>query len=370
MQRKKAAGDRKLNNLRGGRLSKGSITLEAAITLPLFIIAVIMFAFVIKLYYTQEIIQQAITGASSEMSVYSLLYYKTDAEELMGGIEKFGNSEKVGEVLEDVKLTPYIQQFGKDAADYLRAQAALVPITKVLVKKKLEVSYFGSVDERLKSLSFKDGFDSIDFTSSRILEDNKSIDIVAKYKMSFPFLGDILPEIKVVQTASACIWAGEDGIKTGEDSEETLGEGIWDMDNMKRGKEIRKLQGANLPFNFPVVAKFEGGTVTSIKSLNLDEVYYSNPRNLEQKILVYIKKLEEFSGGTAGGVSIGNNQIFRKELLLIIPETEALPEQQSIFEKCVQTAANKGVSLKIIKAYGKKGSGGSGGGELESDGED
>lgn len=347
---------------------KGSITVEAAIILPFFIMAVMSFAFIVKLYYTHEIIQQAISGACNEISVYSLLYYETNADDLISGIERFSYSEKVSDALGDIKLTAFIQQLGKDAAGYVRTQLALVPITKVLVKNKLEAGSGDNVDERLKFLNLKDGFAAIDFTESRMLADNKSIDIIAKYEMSFPFLPGILPGIKISQKASARIWAGEEGIDRWGTQEENQEKSVWDMDNLKRGKEIRKLQGATLPFNFPVVAKFENGTVTSIKSLNLDEAYYSNTRNLELKISGYINKLEDFSGGTAGGAAISSHQIFRKELVLIIPETVILPGQQSTLDKCIQNAKSKGINLKIVKAYGKQGSVKDNAGEAENGG--
>lgn len=333
--------------------TKGSITVEAAILLPFFVIAIMTFVFIIKVYYTNEIVQQAITGACNEMSVYSLLYYETNAEEVISGIEKFSNSQEVRDAIGDSSIISFVQQMGKDATDYVRAQVALVPITKMLVKRNLEVSYFDDVDARLKGLNLKDGFNSIDFTSSRMLADGKSIDIVASYEMKFPFLTQLFPAIKIKQMASACVWAGEEGINTGEaeDGDETS---LWNMNNIKRGREIRKLQGANLPYNFPTIAKFQAGTATSIKSLNIDKVYYQNSRNLNLKLMVNINKLEDFNEGKSNSVSINSNQILRKELLLIIPETELLPNQQQTIDECIQIAKSKGIDLKVIKAYGKE----------------
>jgi hypothetical protein len=338
-----------------GLRDKGAITVEAAICLPFFIVAVMAFAFLIKVYFAHEIIQQAITGACDEMSVYSLLYYRTNAEELFGGIEKFCNSEKVSNTIGDPKILSYIQEFGKDATDYVRAQAVLVPMSKYLVKKNLSSSSSDDADTRLRYLHLKDGFESIDFTHSRMLADGKSIDIVAKYRLEFPFLSQLLPGIGISQTASACIWAGEDGIDTsGSSGEETIGQSIWDMENIKRGREIRKLQGANLPFNFPVIARYENGTAACIKSLNLDELYYHNTENLQKKLTEYINKLQEFNEGKTSTVTIDKSEIFRKELILVIPETDILPAQQQTLNECIRIAKEKGIDMKIVKAYGKQ----------------
>ncbi|QNU68860.1 pilus assembly protein [Ruminiclostridium herbifermentans] len=331
---------------------RGSITVEAAILLPIFIAAIMTFVFIIKVYYVHEIVQQAITSACEEMSLYSLLYYETNADELISGLEKFTSSQEDDKAIENTWISPIIEQLGKDASDYVRAQLVLVPISKILVKKNLEVSYFDNVDNRLRLLNLKDGFEGIDFSNSRMLADDKSIDIIVQYKMFFPFLKQFIPEIKIIQTASSCVWAGEDGIKNAEEEEET--ECVWNMSNLNRGREIRKLQGANLPFNFPTISIFKNGTATSIKSLNIDEEYYKNVNNLKKKLLQYINKLEEFEGGESGGITIESWQIYKKELRLIIPETELMENQQQTINECIQDARKKGIDLVVIKAYGKE----------------
>ncbi|EPR08279.1 pilus biosynthesis protein TadE [Ruminiclostridium papyrosolvens] len=332
---------------------RGSITVEAAICLPFFIIAVISFVFLIKVYFAHEIIHNAITGACDEMSVYSIIYYSTNAEELVGGLEKFCNSEKVSNALENTGLLQYIREFGKDATDYVRAQAVLVPITKILVREHLGNSS-DKADLRLKNLNIPDGLEGIDFTHSRMLADGRSIDVVAEYKLELPFLSQVLPDIKITQTASACIWAGEDGVNSLKGDSEDNEQCVWNLENIKRGREIRRLQGANLPFNFPVVSKYENGTAASIKSLNLDEIYYHNTINLQNKLKGYITKLQEFNGGKSGSVTIDGSQIYRKELILVVPETDITSAQLQTLNKCIDIAREKGISLKIVKAYGKQ----------------
>ncbi len=331
---------------------KGSITVEAAILLPIFITAIMTFVFIIKVYYTHEIIQQAITGACEEMNVYSLIYYETNVDEVISSMEKFSESQKVRDALGDTWITSIVEQLGKGATDYVRAQTVLVPISKSLVKKNLEVSYFDNADKRLRWLNLKDGFSGIAFTSSKMLADGKSIDIIVSYEMSLPFLTDFLPGLKIEQTASSCVWAGEDGVKRAEERVEETS--IWDMSNINRGKEIRKLQGANLPFNFPTIASFKNGTATSIKSLNIDEAYYESSINLKKKLLLYIDKLDKFECGESTEIAIESWQVNKKELRLIIPETELHSNQQQTINECIQIARGKSIDLVVIKAYGRQ----------------
>mgnify|MGYP000975478715 CR=1 FL=1 len=345
---------------------KGSITVEAAIMLPLFIIAIMVFAFILKVYYVNEIVQNAITGASRQMSVYSLIYYKTNAEEVLGSLEKFSSSDTVSNTLGDNVLTSIIQEAGKEANDYVRAQLALVPAAKLIIRNQLQTENYKDIDKRLSGLNIAEGFNGFDFSDCKMLADGRSIDITVSYTMKFPFLSELLPGIKLKQTASACIWAGEEGVGNSIGDEED-NVSVWDMTNLKRGQEIRKRQGANLPFNFPTIAKFENGTATSIKSLNIDEPYYKNALNLEKKITGYINKLEEFEGGTGGGVSINSWEISNKVLILVIPETELTHVQQSVLDKCISAAKSKGITLKPVKAYGRMGQGGNQSNEKNTD---
>ncbi len=336
---------------------KGSITVEAAIMLPLFIIAVMAFAFILKVYYTNEIIQNALTGASRQMSAYSLLYYKTNAEEVISSLERFSSSDTVSDTLGDNWLTSSIQAAGKDATDFARTQLALVPAAKLIIRNQLEVDNYKDIDERLSDLNIAGGFDGFDFSDSKMLADGRSLDITVSYTMKFPFLSELLPGMRLKQTASSCIWAGEEGVGSNGDEEDDNGKSVWDMTNIKRGQEIRKRQGANLPFNFPTVAKFENRTATSIKSLNIDEPYYKDAVSLEKKITGYINKLEKFEGGESGGVSISSSDISNRVLILVIPETDLTLVQQSVIDKCIRVAESKGITLKPVKAYGRKGEG-------------
>jgi hypothetical protein len=226
---------------------KGSITVESAIVLPVVIIAVLFFVYIIKLYYTVEVIQHAISETSQSMGVYSLLYYKTNGEELISGIEKFCSSEEVDKSLGSTGLSGYIQDIGSEVTDYARAQVVLVPITRLLVKNNLNVNYFDNVDSRLKSLNIKNSFAGLDFSESRMLSDERSIDIIVKYEVNFPILSRFIPAFKITQKSSSCVWAGEDGISDEQQNTNPDSDCIWDKDNIERGKEIRRLEGANLP---------------------------------------------------------------------------------------------------------------------------
>jgi hypothetical protein len=61
---------------------KGSVTVEAAIVLPIFISVVLTIVFIIKLVYLHEVIQHSINEAANQMAEYSYFYYVSGVQEI------------------------------------------------------------------------------------------------------------------------------------------------------------------------------------------------------------------------------------------------------------------------------------------------
>jgi hypothetical protein len=62
--------------------SRGSITVEAAIVLPVFICVVISLSMLIKLIYIHDIIQHSIDEAANELAAYSYMYHVSDLQQI------------------------------------------------------------------------------------------------------------------------------------------------------------------------------------------------------------------------------------------------------------------------------------------------
>lgn len=62
--------------------SRGAITVEAAIVLPIFICVVISLAMLIKLIYIHDIVQHSIDETANELAVYSYIYHISDLQEI------------------------------------------------------------------------------------------------------------------------------------------------------------------------------------------------------------------------------------------------------------------------------------------------
>lgn len=67
--------------------SRGAITVEAAIVLPIFICVAISLTMLIKLIYVHAIMQHAIDEAANELSAYAYIYHISDLQEIDDSIE-------------------------------------------------------------------------------------------------------------------------------------------------------------------------------------------------------------------------------------------------------------------------------------------
>ena len=92
-------GDSMLLKLKG---KDGSITVEAAIILPIFMCVMLTFGFLIKVFYVHEIFHHAITEAASEMSIFSYAYYAGGLYQLQKEIDE-GLDRNAEEMEEKIK---------------------------------------------------------------------------------------------------------------------------------------------------------------------------------------------------------------------------------------------------------------------------
>lgn len=376
----------------------GSVTVEAAIALPVFVCMIVTIVFLIKVVYTHEVIQHAIDETANEMANSSYLYHisglqgvhdsvrdgiKSESElfeshissvfdayeGLSGELEEGSeNAQDILESLEDMlnagedavenplqELKSVAFAISEGAFDDLKTQVC-IPIAKLYLKKYLKSHKIKNVDLRLRDLNVIQGFNGLDFSKSEFFADgNNNIDIIVMYKINIPVPVKIVPAILVVQRATAKAWLGGDG--EGVANAQTGEEDIWSLGNFQRGTRIRALFGANMPYNFPLISKFDSGTATVIKSMDLTTKTYQQPDALEEKVSGYINELAKYRGQEepwgSKGIVVREAEIKSRELLLVIPENPVGDEVGQTLDRLITTAALKGVTLRIQK-YGTK----------------
>lgn len=395
--------------------SKGSITVEAAIVVPVFICIIMSIVLLIRVVYIQGVMQHAINETAREISTYSYIYsisglqkahdntqekldennqleeyfsqaveaYNAvgksvaeapdsienltteDIKQIKDRLDSLENSFNVSreEVLQITKLIGDIFKepkkafismaylIGDGSFNAFKTMYISEPVTSIFVKKFLDQDGIDA-HTRLIRLSVVDGFDGLDFSQSKLFEDNKTVDIVVRYRIKNILPIKIIPDINLIQRSTVKAWLdGEDGIAS---DTQNSGTSVWDLTPLKRGVRIQQELGRNLPERFPVISKFEQGTAVMIKSIDLEEATYRKPSNLRAKVNGFIRELKEFNGGSYMDTQVKNEGIKNKSLVIVVPEGTISPEIQKTFDECIKSA---GRDIKIeIKEYGRKSS--------------
>ncbi len=146
-------------------------------------------------------------------------------------------------------------------------------------------------------------------------------------------------------------WGGYDPknakIQNVDDDVNETANNIWSEHVFSRGRYFRELEGGNLPSNYPVIARFEDGVATSIKSMDLTAPSYQSAENLSKQVSEHAQKLGGFKGTKnwgKDGITISENQISSRVLRLVIPENTPQQLLQTLRSE-QRRLANEGISL-------------------------
>jgi len=395
---------------------RGSVTVEAAIALPAFICAIMAIAFILKVIYVQEMVQHAISETADEIASWAYIYtatglqtlHDTANEGLKEGSQKAGTQlktlintydcftsfpkevkQKIGETAENIgvvnidgviddcneisqsveelkngledtrkvaqeiadnpkqELKYIVSALAKEGLEDIKAELILKPLTKACLAKYLRYKEGEDISERLKKLNIAGGFEGLDFSDSSLFDDGKNIDIVVKYTIKAPLPFNILPKIPIIQRVKVKAWL--DGAN--EEKED-----IWSLENLERGKKIQKMYGRNLPDNFETITKFENGTATLVRSINLNaDTYKKKPRSVFTEVNKAIKDLRDFEkdhktqdeNGRTIEYYIEAKDIKYRRIIIVIPRGSRNADYDKVFEECKKKARQNNTELTI-----------------------
>ena len=259
---------------------KGSLTIEAALVIPIFTFAILTIILFMKIVYVQEIMQKAITDSANNIAQYAYLY---DASGLMdiskeanksvnegaklaeehlgkfteamdavsqinGGAEAIvqgdlsdiaainneidrmlDNSELIVDNAEAIAIDVSEKDgFKREAVTFMCLAGKLLidkgneTVTKLLTTMMLSNSLKTdtmSANERLKSLHVVQDLWSLDFRKSNIFMDpqSKEVDIIISYEVKIPMPFNFIPEFTINQRASSSAWLGAKKLNYGKD---------------------------------------------------------------------------------------------------------------------------------------------------------
>lgn len=163
---------------------EASLTVEAALVMPIFLYFIMAFLYVIQIFTLQERIQSEMTKMGLELSK-SAYFYKDFPD--------------IGEALEFDKSL-----FGSEF-DTIANQT----IDDVISGSSLKLYAIKFLDQDWVNKScMKNGFQGIDFFSSSIRNDENCIDIVLKYKIHIPVKIFVIKDINMLQRVRLRAWTG------------------------------------------------------------------------------------------------------------------------------------------------------------------
>jgi hypothetical protein len=163
---------------------EASLTVEAALVLPLFLYFMIAFLYFIQIFTLQEQIQSAITKMGLAMAKTAYVY-----------------SDFPG--LEEVRYfddTVFGTEFDIGLQDFTRA------MIDEAILKQYSMDYLDQ--DWVDRSCIKGGFHGISFANSNILSEEGYIDIVVEYKVQIPIKLFILDEMQMLQRVRLRSWTG------------------------------------------------------------------------------------------------------------------------------------------------------------------
>lgn len=318
----------------------GSITVEAAIVLPLFISVILIFTSFLICIIATNCMYSSLYKTANFFSDYGYIYHekglKRVEDTLIRDLSNVIEDDETKHLLQEMN----IRQLAEAGDNFLYNQVA-----------KSIFMYYLSKEPAYKSGLVK--FSSVSFTGSSFFDSRDDVVLIARglMKLPVPVQERLIEGFEIrAKVKFRCFINGDMGSYT---EGVPIESSIWNLSNFERGRKIRQVFGSNLPSNYPVIAKFENGKATMIKSLDHTASTYQDTSVFVRTIKSMVDELANFNGRSYGGVVINGSDIKMKELLLVMPTNDLTPAQEfSLIE--IRTYCIAKNVIFIIERYQEK----------------
>lgn len=367
------------------RRDRGALSIEAAITYPIFLMVIVTILYIMRIVYTYGLIQHAAAQTVKELSMYTYIYQVSGLSELSGDLRgaTAGRTDQfnsdVGSVVElynDLmggnvggalsagnSVTTNPEDVLKNVGAFLVGGAAREANQQLFeaVVRPLMAGYIGadsqgaSADERLRKLRVTDGIGGLNLDASSFCEDGVTIDLVVCYTIDPIFPIDIMPSLNLMNRAKArgmngkTVWKPSGG--NTEDHEES--QSVWDNPNsLERGKIIQEQDGArNLPENFPTYSAFDPstGTATATVSIDLTMSGYQDAAKIRNSLNSKCNKILNYKTASRDGVTVDSEDIRKNVLIVYIPSsTEDRRVDKTAYNQALADIRNRYPDIQIV----------------------
>jgi len=279
---------------------RGSITVEACLTFTLFMFAFIGITSLSRFVRAESKIQYAMNQTAKEFSEYTYVFYRvgliedgnistegtdkiindldtfttaiSNAGNVVRGNSKGSNSESIKSIINNANAISDVKKASNalyndlktfvdnptvvmkelwtilktNVGDEVKSQVVAPVICRILMPKYISDDS-KAANQYLEDIGVVNGMNGLDFSSSTIMSDGKTINLVVHYKMkiTIPMIGDL--EYNMKQSSTIAAWTSKDH------SLENVSVSNWSKSSDKRDKAIKedvKKQNNSLSLNY------------------------------------------------------------------------------------------------------------------------
>lgn len=200
------------------KAAHGSLTVEAALVLPIFIYAIVAFIYFLQIIYIQEVLQNAITETGFFSAKYAYVYdyilnYEGDgqaADEDSENNSKEGSKDSTESSVNNIdkEASDSDSNYNEDSSQEKRNSAEAIiahSIDSTYYKIKMQ-DYLDT--DMINESCIENGYNGIYTYLSSYMTEEDAVDIILYYRIKLPVLFLNLQEIPMMQRIRMRGWTG------------------------------------------------------------------------------------------------------------------------------------------------------------------
>ena len=314
--------------------TKASVSIESAICAAAVSFLFFFLLSLLQYVYVYSAAAKAAVSAAETFSCYSSVLYKSGLLSLSESV-KYKLLQKTG-MLDDESFAPVVSlaETAFDLIDDTLCETVLKELIRTELTKQGDRAgqWFSVVP--------------VSLTGSSFFRNGNEFTLLVRCRSDLLFPIPI-PGIKgydvQICVKGNCWLSGEATGYTIEDIQ------VWQLSNLKRGRVIETVFGANLPYTFPVLDIYNETEKSATMIISIDHTRdtYQKKGELYSEITQAAKRLIQFESGTAGGRTVNASDISQRKLLVVIPKNLLTMEQSKEVVNAMTYCQSNGIVISI-----------------------
>ena len=334
---------------------RGSVTLETTLVLPPLLFLVIFFLAALLHEQRLLVLSAALDQTAAEVSL-AMPLGQVGADAMTSWRETIAHNLELDL---DLELDPWLLEIG----DAVKAWAGDT-ILETLIDQRLENRLNqATLNRSTFDRAFDQAFDQAGILKNRVSQVYENRTIEVSHDPNQPVIwitctwnSQIMGLLvhHVIKTPVP-VWSVR-SIDWSSDAEDQSKDQVWLLDNFARGQRLRQQFAANLPNDFPVIARWTAGEAAVIHSIDLTAPTYERVSEIRSAVAGPMTDLAKFSGckyqRDGEIIEIRPQDIQMRSMILVIPANTDPVLTQQVFRELQNRASHLKINLKIA-TYGE-----------------